>query len=102
MIQINSPNPNGDADVYVKGFPMRVKEDGSREIYPASPIDFCITDLFTKSAFDETQLATIETALTGATLPQLLGAAQYLLLKALDAKMKEPAPVVVAPPSPEF
>jgi hypothetical protein len=88
MIEIQAVDPNQDADVHVVGHPFRILDDGSRELHKGTPIHISINGLFANSEYDPTILGTVGAALAEATLPQLLGTAQYVLFKALDAKLK--------------
>ena len=88
-IQIDAPDPNGDAEVHVEIVPFRVLENGGKELMPNTRLRMHLERLFEQSEFDQGQIAAVSQVLAGATVAQKLGLAQVVMFAALEAKGKE-------------
>ena len=88
-IEIDAPDPNGDAEVHVDIVPFRVLKDGSKELMPNTRLQMHLEKLFEASEFDPKQVDAVSQVLAGATVAQKLGLAQVVMYAALEAKGKE-------------
>ena len=88
-IEIDAPDPNGDAEVHVEIVPFRILENGSKELMPNTRLQMHLERLFELSEFDQEQIAAVLQVLGSATVAQKLGLAQVVMFAALEAKGKE-------------
>ena len=88
-IEIDAPDPNGDAEVHVEIVPFRVLENGTKELMPNTRLQMHLERLFEASEFEPKQVDAISQILASATVTQKLGLAQVVMYAALEAKGKE-------------
>jgi hypothetical protein len=88
-IEIDAPDPNGEAEVHADIVPFRVLSDGTKELMPNTRLQMHLERLFEASEFDPQQVAAVLQILTVATVAQKLGLAQAVMYAALEAKGKE-------------